>query len=122
MLSTLCRSCARSWRVLGPALAAFVTAASFAASFDAGKLTRENFYQTLEPAAKAEGQLVFYNFAGNFDPVWKLGLIPKFEARYGVKVVYSNVRKDQANQQLIAVHKAHQWMCISPAAATTSTR
>lgn len=108
MLSTLCRGCARSWRVLGLALAVFATAPSHAASFDAGKLTRDNFYQTLEPAAKAEGQLVFYNFAGNFDPVWKLGLIPKFEARYGVKVVYSNVRKDQANQQLIAVHKAHQ--------------
>lgn len=76
--------------------------------FDSAKLTRENFYQMLEPAAKAEGKLVLYNFAGNFDPIWKLGLIPKFEARYGVKVEYRNVRRDQANQQLIAVHKARQ--------------
>jgi ABC-type uncharacterized transport system YnjBCD substrate-binding protein len=106
MHSKRCRGCARSLRVLGLALAVFATAPSHTASFDAGKLTRDNFYQTLEPAAKAEGQLVFYNFAGNFDPVWKLGLIPKFEARYGIKVAYSNVRKDQANQQLIAVHKA----------------
>lgn len=76
--------------------------------FDSSRLTRENFYQTLEPVARREGKLVFYNFAGNFDPVWKNGLIPRFEARYGVKVEYRNVRLDQANQQLIAVHKAGQ--------------
>jgi ABC-type uncharacterized transport system YnjBCD substrate-binding protein len=76
--------------------------------FDPARLTRDNFYQLLEPAARREGKLVLYNFAGNFDPVWKDGLIPRFEARYGVTVEYHNVRKDQANQQLIAVHKAGQ--------------
>jgi len=76
--------------------------------FDPARLSRDNFYQVLEPVARREGKLVFYNFAGNFDPVWKNGLIPRFEARYGVKVEYQNVRKDTANQQLIAVHKAGQ--------------
>ncbi|HEX6705279.1 MAG TPA: extracellular solute-binding protein [Albitalea sp.] len=60
----------------------------------------------LEPVAQREGRLVLYNFAGNFDPVWKDGLIPRFEARYGVKVEYHNVRRDQANQQLVAVHRS----------------
>ncbi len=91
------------------AVAAFWGAAqaqSPQASFDPSRLTRDNFYQVLEPVARREGKLVFYNFAGNFDPVWKNGLIPRFEARYGVKVEYHNVRKDQANQQLLAVRKA----------------
>ncbi len=76
------------------------------AGFDPVQLSRDNFYKVLEPVAKQEGKVVLYNFAGNFDPVWKSGLIPQFEARYGVKVEYHNVRKDQANQQLMAVHKA----------------
>ncbi|KQW29990.1 extracellular solute-binding protein [Acidovorax sp. Root402] len=75
------------------------------ARFDVGSLTRDNFYQVLEPVAKREGKLVIYNYAGNFDPVWKVGLIPRYEARYGVKVEYQNVRLAQANQQLVAVHK-----------------
>lgn len=74
--------------------------------FEAATLTRDNFYQVLEPVARSEGKLVFYNFAGNFDPVWKNGLIPRFEARYGVKVEYHNVRKDQVIQQLAAVRRA----------------
>ncbi len=74
--------------------------------FNAAELNRENFYRVLEPVAKQEGKLVLYNFAGNFDPVWKNGLIPRFEARYGIKVEYHNVRKDQAIQQLAAVQKA----------------
>lgn len=91
------------------AVAAFGSSAQAQSSqpgFDAARLTRENFYQVLEPVARREGKLVFYNFAGNFDPVWKNGLIPRFEAHYGIKVEYHNVRKDQANQQLIAVRKA----------------
>jgi ABC-type uncharacterized transport system YnjBCD substrate-binding protein len=74
--------------------------------FDPATLNRNNFYQVLEPVAKREGKLVLYNFAGNFDPIWKKGLIPQFEMRYGIKVEYNNVRLAQANQQLIAVHKA----------------
>ncbi len=109
MTSIVCMNSERGWLcALRLALAALVMTQAHAAGFDAGKLTRDNFYQMLEPAAKAEGKLVFYNFAGNFDPVWKAGLIPRFEARYGVKVEYHNVRKDQANQQLIAVHRARQ--------------
>lgn len=77
-----------------------------ASAFDADRLTPENFHQVLDPIARREGRLVFYNFAGNFDPVWKEGLIPRFEARFGVKVEYHNVRKDQANQQLLAVRRA----------------
>jgi len=76
------------------------------ADFDPAALTRDNFYKVLEPVARREGKLMLYNFAGNFDPVWKLGLIPRFEARYGIKVEYRNVRQAQANQQLMAVHKA----------------
>jgi multiple sugar transport system substrate-binding protein/putative spermidine/putrescine transport system substrate-binding protein len=76
------------------------------AGFDASTLSRENFLQVLEPVAQREGRLVFYNFAGTLDPVWKEGLIPRFTQRYGVKVEYHNVRRDQANQQLISIHKA----------------
>lgn len=76
------------------------------AGFDASTLSRENLYQVLEPVARREGRLVFYNFAGTFDPVWKESLIPRFTQRYGVKVDYHNVRREQANQQLVAVHKA----------------
>lgn len=76
--------------------------------FDVAALNRDNFYQVLEPVARREGRLVLYNSAGNFDAVWKSGLIPRFEARYGVKVEYHNVRRDQANQQLVAVHRSGQ--------------
>ena len=76
------------------------------AGFDAKALTRENFQSTLEPLARKEGKLVFYNSAGGFDPVWKDGLIPRFTARYGVAVEYRNVKQGPANQQLIAVHRA----------------
>jgi multiple sugar transport system substrate-binding protein/putative spermidine/putrescine transport system substrate-binding protein len=84
---------------------AFAQAPLKFAKFNEATLTRDNFYQVLEPIAKREGKLVLYNYAGNFDPVWKNGLIPRFEARYGVKVEYQNVRLAQANQQLMAVHK-----------------
>jgi multiple sugar transport system substrate-binding protein/putative spermidine/putrescine transport system substrate-binding protein len=76
------------------------------ASFDTARLTRENFESTLAPIAKREGKLVLYNTAGNFDAAWKQGLIPRFEARYGVKVAYHNVRTNMAHQQLIAAHRA----------------
>jgi ABC-type uncharacterized transport system YnjBCD substrate-binding protein len=90
------------------ALSFVTTAGAQHTQLDTKQLTRDNFYKTLEPLAKAEGKLVLYNFAGNWDPIWKRGLIPRFEARYGVKVEYHNVRKDAANQQLIAVHKTGQ--------------
>ena len=49
-----------------------------------------------------------YNFAGNFADTWNDGLIKRFEEKYGIKVVYSDVKGDQADQQLIAVQKAGQ--------------
>lgn len=75
--------------------------------FDLSKVTRENFYDIVVPAAKAEGQVTMYNFAGGFSDTWK-ELISRFETKYGIKVTYSDVKGDQANQQLIAVHAAGQ--------------
>jgi multiple sugar transport system substrate-binding protein/putative spermidine/putrescine transport system substrate-binding protein len=76
------------------------------AKFDPTQLTPQNFEQTLAPLARKEGKLVLYNTAGNFDTVWKTGLVPAFEARYGVRVAVRNVKANNANQQLMAVHKA----------------
>lgn len=78
------------------------------AGFDPATLTRENFYEVLVPLAKAAGPVVMYNFAGSFADTWTEGLIKPFEAKYGIKVEYSDVKGAQANQQLIAVHEAGQ--------------
>lgn len=75
--------------------------------FDLSKVTRENFYDVVVPAAKAEGQVTMYNFAGSFADTWK-ELISRFETKYNIKVTYSDVKGDQANQQLIAVQAAGQ--------------
>lgn len=75
--------------------------------FDLSKVTRENFYDIVVPAAKAEGHVTMYNFAGSFADTWK-ELINRFETKYGIKVTYSDVKGDQANQQLIAVQAAGQ--------------
>lgn len=75
--------------------------------FDLAKVTRENFYEIVVPAAKAEGTVTMYNFAGSFADTWK-ELITRFETKYGIKVAYSDVKGDQANQQLIAVQSAGQ--------------
>ncbi|XUY28951.1 extracellular solute-binding protein [Agrobacterium sp. rho-8.1] len=75
--------------------------------FDLSKVTRENFYDIVVPAAKAEGSVTMYNFAGSFGDTWK-ELITRFEARYGIRVTYSDVKGEQANQQLIAVQTAGQ--------------
>ncbi len=75
--------------------------------FDLSKVTRDNFYDIVVPAAKAEGTVTMYNFAGSFADTWK-ELITRFEAKYGIKVAYSDVKGDQANQQLIAVQAAGQ--------------
>lgn len=75
--------------------------------FDLSKVTRENFYDIVVPAAKAEGTVTMYNFAGSFADTWK-NLTDSFTAKYGIKVVYSDVNGDQANQQLIAVQASGQ--------------
>jgi multiple sugar transport system substrate-binding protein/putative spermidine/putrescine transport system substrate-binding protein len=74
---------------------------------DLSKVTRQNFYDIVVPAAKAEGTVTMYNFAGSFADTWK-ELITRFETKYGIKVTYSDVKGDQANQQLIAVQAAGQ--------------
>ncbi|NHT77049.1 extracellular solute-binding protein [Rhizobiaceae bacterium CRRU44] len=76
-------------------------------TFDLSSVTRDNFYEIVVPAAKAEGTVTMYNFAGSFGDTWK-ELIRRFEAKYGIKVSYSDVKGDQANQQLIAVQAAGQ--------------
>ncbi|CZT37377.1 extracellular solute-binding protein [Rhizobium sp. 9140] len=76
-------------------------------SFDLSSVMRDNFYEIVVPAAKAEGTVTMYNFAGSFGDTWK-ELIRRFEAKYGIKVSYSDVKGDQANQQLIAVQAAGQ--------------
>ncbi|MCM2451370.1 extracellular solute-binding protein [Agrobacterium vitis] len=75
--------------------------------FDLSKVTRENFYDIVVPAAKAEGTVTMYNFAGGFGETWKK-LTDMFEAKYGIKVIYSDVNGDQADQQLIAVQASGQ--------------
>ncbi|WP_337271438.1 extracellular solute-binding protein [Oryzifoliimicrobium ureilyticus] len=72
---------------------------------DLSKVTRDNFYDLVVPAAKAEGSVTMYNFAGSFADTWN-ELIKRFESKYGIKVNYSDVNGDQANQQLIAVQAA----------------
>lgn len=75
--------------------------------FDLSKVSRDNFYDVVVPVAKAEGTVTMYNFAGSFGDTWK-ELTTRFEAKYGIKVNYTDVVGDQANQQLIAVQKAGQ--------------
>ncbi|MDO1584909.1 extracellular solute-binding protein [Rhizobium oryzicola] len=91
--------------LLTPALAADTNMKNL--DIDLSKVTRENFYDIVVPAAKAEGTVTMYNFAGSFSDTWKK-LTDSFEAKYGIKVVYSDVNGDQANQQLIAVQAAGQ--------------
>lgn len=72
------------------------------------KVNRDNFYDVVVPLAKAEGKVVMYNYAGSFGQTWSDGLIKPFEKKYGIKVEYSDVKGDQADQQLIAIQKAGQ--------------
>ena len=58
--------------------------------FDLSKVTRDNFYDIVVPAAKAEGAVTMYNFAGSFADTWK-ELITRFEAKYGIKVAYTPI-------------------------------
>lgn len=90
-----------------PSLASAQTALKNA-SPELRKVTRATFYDVVVPLAKAEGKVVMYNFAGSFADTWNDGLIKRFKEKYGIEVVYSDVKGDQADQQLIAVHKAKQ--------------
>lgn len=74
---------------------------------DLKALTPANFYDVLVPAAKAEGQISFYDF-GESENVIFAEIIRRFEAKYGVKVEYHQVDGEQAVQQLIAAKQAGQ--------------
>ncbi|MDP9651559.1 extracellular solute-binding protein [Paraburkholderia caledonica] len=65
-------------------------------------LSRDRFYETVVPLAKAEGQLSLYSFPASFPPFWKSVVIPRFEAKYGIKVRFYDVRADIADQQLMS--------------------
>lgn len=75
--------------------------------FDLAKVTRDNFYDIVVPAANAEGTVTMYNFAGSFSDTWQ-ELITRFKAKYGINVEYHDVNGEQANQQLIVVQQAGQ--------------
>lgn len=72
-------------------------------AFDVRALDRDNFYQVVVPRAQAEGSVDLYSFAPSFPPLWKKIVIPRFEAKYGIKVNFFNTRPVLADQQLIAL-------------------
>ena len=74
-------------------------------SVDLKALAPANFYDVLVPAAKADGQIVFYDF-GESEKDLFAEIIRRFEAKYGVKVDYHQVDGEQAVQQLIAAKQA----------------
>ncbi|WP_052382295.1 extracellular solute-binding protein [Paraburkholderia kururiensis] len=65
-------------------------------------LYRDRFYETVVPLAKAEGEVSLYSFPASFPPFWKNIVIPRFEAKYGIRVRFYNVRADIADQQLMS--------------------
>ena len=76
-------------------------------AIDLKALTTANFYEVLQPAAKAEGQIVFYDF-GESEKDLFAEIIKRFETKYGIKVDYHQVDGEQAVQQLIAAKLAGQ--------------
>lgn len=75
-------------------------------SLDFAKLTRDNFYDTLVPLAKAEGTVTFFDFSNSFEKIFREELIPAFEKKYPVKIDYQRGNTDAAAQQLIAANNA----------------
>ncbi|MCB1501310.1 MAG: extracellular solute-binding protein [Bauldia sp.] len=80
---------------------------NIASSIDLKALDTANFYDVLVPAAKAEGEIVFYDF-GESEKDLFAEIIHRFEDKYGVKVDYHQVDGEQAVQQLIAAKQASQ--------------
>ncbi|MBU2532001.1 MAG: extracellular solute-binding protein [Alphaproteobacteria bacterium] len=74
--------------------------------FDLSSLDASNFYSVIEPMAKEEGTLTFFDFTNSFGPLFSEHLIPEFEAKYGITVDYVRGDNDAAVQQLIAAHNA----------------
>lgn len=78
------------------------------ADFDLSSLSTDTFYDVLMPLAQAQGSIVFYDFTESFSLLFQENLIPKFEAKYGIKVNYFPVDGANAIQQLIAAKSAGQ--------------
>jgi multiple sugar transport system substrate-binding protein/putative spermidine/putrescine transport system substrate-binding protein len=78
-------------------------------SVDVGKLTRDNFYATLVPIAKAHGPLTLYSY---WPPaplvVFQEKIIPAFEKKYGIKVKYNSVDTNVGLPQIDASYKEHK--------------
>lgn len=74
---------------------------------DLKALTPKNFYDVITPKAKAEGEVVFYDF-GESEKDLFAEIIKRFEAKYGVRIDYHQVDGEQAVQQIIAASKAGQ--------------
>lgn len=75
-------------------------------SVDVAKLTRDNFYATLVPIAKARGPLTLYSY---WPPsplvVFQEQIIPAFEKKYGIKVKYNSVEANVGLPQIDATYK-----------------
>lgn len=76
-------------------------------TIDLKALTPATFVDTLTPKAKAEGEIVFYDFTESFGPLFNEHLIPRFEKKYGLKVKHVQAGP-QAVQQLVAAKEAGQ--------------
>ena len=72
---------------------------------DLKALDTGNFYDVLVPAAKAGGEVVFYDF-GESEKDLFAEIIRRFEEKYGVTIDYHQVDGEQAVQQLIAARQA----------------
>ena len=77
-------------------------------AIDLKALTPANFYDVLVPAAKQEGEIVFYDF-GESEKDLFAEIIRRFEEEHpGVTIDYHQVDGEQAVQQLIAAKQAGQ--------------
>lgn len=104
-----------SWFVLGVIFTFAFTAEpvnsetfNVEANFDVATLESSNFYEVLEPLAKEQGSIVFYDFTESFTPLFQDNIIPRFQEKYGITVEYFSVDGEQSVQQLIAAKQAGQ--------------
>jgi putative spermidine/putrescine transport system substrate-binding protein len=104
-----------SWFVMGVLLTFAFTAEpvnsetfNVEANFDLATLEPSNFYEVLEPLAKEQGSIVFYDFTESFTPLFQDNIIPRFQEKYGITVEYFSVDGEQSVQQLIAAKQAGQ--------------
>ncbi len=76
---------------------------------DLANLNKDNFHEVLEPRARVEGTLVFYDFTESFTPLFQDHIIPAWQRDYpDIEVQYFSVDGDAAVQQLIAARTAGQ--------------